>query len=832
MLRRRRQTSSRRGRVCRWGGVSVCLAWLWLASGCKPVGVGQGGGGGGGGVSGEGVYGALAVTSAVVEVGPARVATGAAGPTNAALTVVQTELHPATLWRSAESRVRVFADMGSTGLGGPTFVSYSSPTGITRLRPGEWLDGGQMRENWLLAGFAGASGWTNWDSPWGVFLERRPKRVMFGTNGVELQFIGAARHFAMMPLYGYYKPPQEGREVVGVGAGAEDEAAAKRRKAVRTSAPRPKLQTWEWPLAVARDPLTRLRYWAGATRLFPVRCEEGVRVDRGRDAVTFRHRFEWLEIPDEWGTRPIRVSPVSPTLGLAWATGRAVPMEFSRAPFDFEIPTPYGPYHGIPEADGFEVTFRVLQYVNETEAPVAVAVGPAGAGAGVTPVVREALERLEAVASRRFAAGDRFEPDHGGMENFCWSILGDQWYAKAMPYYSASTRSNAVAVLGRYFREVVLVPERYQEREYPKGSGRRYLILEGPGIGSWGELGDAGKIGASLLQTVWAYAHFSGDRALVVERWPLIRRLFTTAAQTRWVGWGRDEMAELGDEAAPALAYARLAYMAGDLEAYHFGCSIFARELVHLAVKQTGADWFREQQPWHSMERMEGEVFLTNLWGDLAGWQLDGPRYPAETGERQSGNRWVRFQDLDVARFYRERLGKEVRAELEGLRGVWDPKHRFTDDSHIRPSWVRLESMLLQPEVTGWAGSVDPKRFEGPPSGVIASCVAVVRLAQAPRFERLIPGAAPSGFVRGLDREVPGPNPHLVQGIEVGEGAEAGWPRITWWGWKTPTGRRWNFGEVRAGDDLEGQPRVVRREAVNWNSVRYEFREVKPGDAR
>lgn len=771
--------------------LSVALALALGLAGCGPRS----------GEAGSASYPPLVGSNPPASVASARAPRSPAPAPEALLSVIQTELSPATLWHARSERVTLFAGMPATGLGAPAFLAYSSPTGIASLKPGGDTEGANVRENWLLAGFAGAEGWTNWDSPCAVFLQRRPRSVSLGTNGLELTFTGPAGYFALMPIYGSYKPPLAGHEVLG-----------------KLGLKEKKLLTWEWGTVVARDPLTRVRYWAGATRWFPYFVEDQIRVDRGTDTVDIRQRFEGLDVPDEWGTRPIRLAPVSPPLGLALTAGQRFPVNFSKAPFDFELATPYGPYFAVPDADAYEMSFPVLKYLNETEAP-ALPVPTNG-----PPVVAAALERLRATARAKFAAPDRFEPDHGGLGNFCWSIQGDQWYAKALPYYDPATRSNAVASLGRYFRDVVLVPERFVEREFPAGSGRRYLILEGPGIGSWGKLGDAGKFSANLLQTVWAYAHFTGDHALVRERWPLIRRLFTTAAQIRWVGFGRDELAELGDMAPPAAAFARLAYLAGDLDAYDYGCAVFARELVLHFVQQRGARWFREQQPWHSMEVLDEEVYLTNLWGDLAGWQIDGPNFPARTGERQFQNRWVRFQDLDLARFYRDHLLRDMRTEMARLDQRWDPKRAFTDDSHILPSRVRLHSFLLQDSPTNLVTIATPDQFAGPASGVIASSLAVVRAATPPRWERLIPGDVPGPWRVGLNREVPGPNPHLLQSVVTGTAGAPTWPRLQWWGWKTPTGAPWNYGEVRAGDG--DRPARVETVPLNWNSVRIDVRAV------
>src|SRR5262249_10856397 len=155
--------------------------------------------------------------------------------------------------------------------------------------------------------------------------------------------------------------------------------------------------------------------------------------------------------------------------------------------------------------------------------------------AGVSdPRAGLALERLRQVAREKFKSVDRYDYDHGGLNNFCWAIQGDEWYAKALPYYDEETRRNALGGLRKYFREDVLVTNRFRTREFPKGSGREYFILEGPGINSRGVLGDAGKFSANLLETLWAYAHYTGDWDLVRERWPLVKKLFTTPAETRW----------------------------------------------------------------------------------------------------------------------------------------------------------------------------------------------------------------------------------------------------------------------------------------------------------
>jgi hypothetical protein len=144
------------------------------------------------------------------------------------------------------------------------------------------------------------------------------------------------------------------------------------------------------------------------------------------------------------------------------------------------------------------------------------------------PVVALALEKLLKIARAKFNRADQYHYDHGGLNNFCWAIQGDQWYAKALAYMDDATRATAIASLKKYFHEDVLVTNRFKLREFPRGSGHTYYILEGPGIGSWNVLGDAGKFSANMLETLWAYAHFTGDWDLIRERWPIVKKLFVT----------------------------------------------------------------------------------------------------------------------------------------------------------------------------------------------------------------------------------------------------------------------------------------------------------------
>lgn len=711
---------------------------------------------------------------------------------------IQTELSPCTLYYSNTNYLSFFTNMGDYGLGAPTHAAYMTQDGYMDVTPGETINPEDMSECWVLSWFVGAKGWTEWDSPCVIYLQKKPVSIKLDQNGLAFEFSDFAGYTVFMPLYGYYKPPQENRKSLTF-----------------YGLPTKNIRTWEWSNLIQQKAIDRIQYWAKVSREFPIYCEDSFSVDRSKDTVTIRQRFDWLSINDDWKTPHLKLAPLSPVLALA-SMDKAFPIEFSKPVKDVDIFTSYGPYIGVEGVDSFDSILRVLQYVNEMEV-----YDPPKTDAH--PTVQMVLDKLRATANAKFPEPDVYEYDHGGLGNFCWAIMGDQWYAKGIPYYEREMQRIAASSLKRYFHDDVLVKERFKEREYPKGSGKTYLILEGPGIGSWGVLGDAGKFSTNMLETLWAYAHYTNDWELIKERWDMVKKLFCTAAETSWASFGRGAIAEMGDEAAPCLAYARMAYKVGDMDTYGYACYMFARELVHHWVKQRGAQYFRLNQPWHSMEFIPEEVYLTNLWGDTAGWQIDGPTYPEKTGERQYTNRWVRFKSEDVGRFYRDYLKDDVKRELDVLNKRWDQKRRYINDSHIMPSMVQLRSLLLNETPEELAKIATPDKFGGPASGIIASCISVLRTSHPTTYIRIIPKGEPTSFVTGLEREVSIASPYLVQAVQSSIQDQDGepktvWPLITWWGWKTPSEyHRWAFGHVVPSKN--GNPTNAKSIPINWNTL-------------
>ncbi len=712
--------------------------------------------------------------------------------------LVSTDLCPAILIRTSSQQVTLFYDLDAWGLGAPTacFLPVRDHTRV--VRSGQEVRTPNITEGWLLVTFAGAQGWRYFDAPVLVALQRRPQSVRVDSDGLHLRFEKAAGDIVVALLYGYEKPLQRGVTHPSP-IGLKD------------------IRTWEWLNELPSVVRERCSQLYRLLRAIPIHADEQFAIDG--DALIMRTRYTCHTIQDDWNTTPARLAPLPPVLALAWLAGRSgwatepFPMSISGEVTNPDIMTPYGPWLGVANTDEVTIRFPLLQYVHQHEEYTL----PQG---NLHPAAQRALSWVRQRLSEKFAQGQWQEIwDHGGAENYCWQVMGDRWYARALPYLPEATQRRVKAALQGYMREHVLREEHYQPF-------RGMLLLVGPGIGTWGGYDDAGKFSSNLLETLWCYGYYTRDWATLRERWNIIKRFFITPLECDWKSFGRYAIAELGDEAAPPLYMARIAYQVGDLPTYRFACYVFVRELVHHYVKQVGQRYFVGRQPWHSTEAMPEQVYLTNLWGDIAGWQIDGPTYPKVTGERQYENRWVRFGSEDVARFYRDVLATEVRAELNWLltlaRGDKTPYRLHEDTAHIAPSQIRLRSLLLQETLEALLQLSSHEQWQlGRSADGTAFCLSFVRSASRPTLRRLIPPQRGGEFSKGLESLKVEGFPALTLAVE----AARGYPALRWWAWEPPkkaegkpAGDRWSFGLVRIA---QWETISWRETRLNWNTATF-----------
>jgi len=718
----------------------VCFAWFVLPlallfTGCRPETNSTDSGS-----STTALYGAPTGTASTQIARSARFATNAEGWDTNAFFVLSTELSPATLVHSASPHLTVFGGMTNAGLGAPRYVAWPTREGPRTFNRGDKLDVSVMAEGWVLVWWAGAAGWTNWDCPWALFLQHKPDRMSLDEDGLHLDFPKQAGDVVMMPLYGYEKLPLENFNFRATNQLAE---------------PKVKVKTWEWPTVITRDPLTRIRYWIAATRDFPIHCEESFRVDREKGTVVVRSKIHRRAIIDDWKSRRVKLSPISPGLALAAKDG-AFPSRFSERWFDLELPTPFGPLLGIEGVDEYDTTFATLRYVNEMET---ISETDPGTNAVATST-RAALRQIAAM------------PDPS-----LRTARGAFWYARALPHLDGTTRSNIIPALQTFL---------------------------GERLAASGEI-----IEPNLIPAAWAYAHNSGDWELIRRHWAKLKQLFKNPETMTWAGIGSAGDGAVGEAAAVCLAFARMAYKVGDMDGYHYGCLAFTRELAALAARQRSGEYARKHQPWHSLEVLAEDVTATGYQLNARGWQFSEPK-PAGAGTPSAVQRWSGFIDFDVARFCRDYLKADFRKEFAGDASKPGPDGQS--------SMVQLRSLLFNEGPFG-ADAATKLAAAGTGASRIADCLAILRATQPTELRTLIPAGNASGFATGLEREDSVGNSALIVAISRSQADQSmsSWPALSWPNWSTPAGVPWTFGQIRPVRDAKASP--PKHLPINWNSV-------------
>ncbi len=674
--------------------------------------------------------------------------------------LLESELSPAILVHSQSRYLGLFTGLSKHGLGAPSHVGWSTAGGPRAFKSGESIDVMRMEENWVLVWFAGAAGWTNWDTPWAVFLQHRPASMKLDAEGLHFTFSNRVDDVVLMPLYGCDKAPLKGFDF----------------RAQHGLAPRKvPVKTWEWAAALPRDPLVRVRYWAGVTRRLPMNCDESFSVNRAGDSVAFRWQFDWHAIEDDWGTKPLRLAPLSPTLALA-VREPGFPARFNEPPFDLGMFTPFGPIYGVPDVDAIEATFHLLQYVHETE----VFSGRGGTNRDSTVVAaRQSLPELV----REFLA----LPANAPTNDPPW--FAAIWAVRAAAQLEGDGRSNLLASVRARL-------ERHFAEERAGG-------MRAPGF----------------VSALWTYAHFSDDWELVRRHWTALRAGADFGADASWAGLGPESVESAGELASPAIALARLAYQAGDFRAYRHACARAARELAHLWARQRGSAMFRDNQPLFSMEAMEGPVFLTDLDLSRPGWRMDGPKYPAGAMRRRSAGRWDGFESCDVVRFFQDYLRSDVRRDLDQFgtavdgASIQEGDGRAADASYLR-SLLLDERPTVRLDLRSLASTNSFRAMERK----LAAACSFLRLAEPVRYERLIGSNLPDPFQPALgsarsSRAGLGMAVQLRMGSPSTATSTPSWPELGWSDWRTPVGTPWTFGQVKGA--RYGAPRRAEMIPIN-----------------
>jgi hypothetical protein len=554
------------------------------------------------------------------------------GKTGAPIQIITTQLSPAWLLVAHNPDLTLFAESQRAGLGAPSRIAFATAAGTRVVKPGETLspaDLKAMSRPWLLAWWQGSDGWKLFDVPFLISLQHRPASLRLDENGLHLTFGHDTGFVAAMPLYGYAKLPQQT---------AWDKTPGLFRLPAAWHPDQ--LRPWIWDTGLPPLVSQRCNWWSRALLRFPVNVHESFTVSHAAGAVQVHDSFDYLDLTDDWKTVPLSLAPLSPTLACAIRNG--FPMTVAGKLTDCQCATIFGPYTGIEGATGLDYSLHIGPYWMTTADPNVAEPGDEAT------IPRQAQDSLLAEANGSSADIENQTWDyHDG--NFVWYAQSD---ANRYPGYLTAWqlgdyRTDRKGWLQALTLHSLLDPSRYGMDERGGTLTRRYI--DGPGIGNWGssDWGDSGKLGTDMILDVYAYAYNTGDYQMVADKWDVITSLNSLPQSQCWLTCGRSAISELGDQAPPELALARMAYAVGDRPTYTAAVYWFAKELVSTAVKEGGLTRYRDDfRPWHNIT----ETSLTtgtNLWGTNAGW-VDG-------GMRMNDGQWsqfpVRLDDVDTVRF-------------------------------------------------------------------------------------------------------------------------------------------------------------------------------------
>ncbi len=550
------------------------------------------------------------------------------------LAFYQTEFSPAVLLHAAGNSIKLFQDMETFGLGSPTHLSSVNSAGdVSVYRLGTDPIPADISEPWILVWFNGSPGWDGikfiqkpaafsrhqnssglkkvespepvgeFDVPWLIVLQHRPKAITNSSTGVEFTFDNSVGYVRMMPLYGIKRL---------------DPA-----------------QTADWSNSLPSDVVQRSRKWARMLQMYPIGMEEHFSIDHDVDRINIRNDFEYLRITDDWNTAPMLAVPIPPVLGLVVrygeddnpsGTGNHL-VSFKQRLVDRDYMTPYGPlYH--TEADHY-VEYSLNGFIKYAD-EVAVINGP-NSSMFSQKIIDDLETRLADAVHFQYIRKKETDamPRKGS-----FGIMYDNWYeweafdwmrqgltssliAKEIPYLEKLDQAEKAKILPMLnsVLDEYLDPDNYAEiRDDLRGID--YMIHKK----RWQNNGwsDAHGFGATL-HSMYILASKLGRMDEIDNNWDMIRKIWNGVQYQKWINF---PVASEGDHLSPMIAgswaLARMAASVGDQENYDLGVYSGAKFLLNRYATLRAIDYAREMGQWaHWMDPSENYLYFSTRRGSL-----------------------------------------------------------------------------------------------------------------------------------------------------------------------------------------------------------------------
>jgi hypothetical protein len=243
-------------------------------------------------------------------------------------------INPAWMAETNCQKLRVFDSINFFGIGLPKYLVYESNGKVKIVRANDGINGKDMSANWILTWFNGAKNWNEFDSPYLLVLEKRPKTVKtFGNAALFISSHKSVGKVQGMPLYGVSLLPP--------------------------------LQTAKWRSGIPQNVITRCRLWSRILASPPLKIHRTASVNYAKDRLTVQDKVSYSNWQDSWATQGIRIVPVNTILPLAVSSGN-LKIAVNHPVTDLHMPTLQGPLVAAENTDTLTIAFNeLLHYIRE-----------------------------------------------------------------------------------------------------------------------------------------------------------------------------------------------------------------------------------------------------------------------------------------------------------------------------------------------------------------------------------------------------------------------------------------------------------------------------------
>ncbi|MBR2426362.1 MAG: hypothetical protein IKB16_06435 [Lentisphaeria bacterium] len=256
-------------------------------------------------------------------------------PGNMHLSFSINELSPAWRIHTGSDTVNLFDGIKTYGIGLPSRMAFTSSNGsIKVVDSAVKFSGSDMGENWILMWFNGSENWNEFDIPWLITFQRKPRSVAVGKDSVCITFSKKGAGFISgMPLYGV--------------------------KLLKLQ------ETASWNRNLPEKVAAQCRIWSSILASAPKNVLRSISQDFKGNEMKIRDQFFHFPIRDEWNTKALKIAPISPVLVLAADSGN-IPIRVNHKNRDLSLSTLHGPYVAVPEAQEVIISVKGLSsFVSE-----------------------------------------------------------------------------------------------------------------------------------------------------------------------------------------------------------------------------------------------------------------------------------------------------------------------------------------------------------------------------------------------------------------------------------------------------------------------------------